>query len=130
MATDAPPLISDAEPTLGQLVASASRDVSTILRSAIALAKTEITGAAKFAGKGAGMFAGAAFFGLFGLGFLLTALAWGLVALGLAIVAAIARMHGGRPFASSANGTTSIGFTLLPATGVSAAPSATAPSPS
>ena len=50
--------------------------------------------------------------------------------LGLAIVAAIARMHGGRPFASSANGTTSIGFTLLPATGVSAAPSATAPSPS
>ncbi|HOI03335.1 MAG TPA: phage holin family protein, partial [Dermatophilaceae bacterium] len=40
--------------------------------------------AAKFAGKGAGMFAGAAFFGLFGLGFLLTALAWGLVALGLA----------------------------------------------
>lgn len=50
--------------------------------------------------------------------------------LGLAIVAAIARMHGGRPFASSANGSTSIGFTLLPATGVSAAPSATAPSPS
>jgi sensor histidine kinase regulating citrate/malate metabolism len=88
MATDAPPLIGagngDAEPTLGQLVASASRDVSTLLRTEIALAKTEITGAVKFAGKGAGMFAGAAFFGLFGLGFLLTALAWGLVAVGLA----------------------------------------------
>jgi len=54
------------------------------VRSEIELAKTEITGSLKFAGKGAGMFAGAAFFGLFGLGFLLTALAWGLVALGLA----------------------------------------------
>ncbi len=84
MATDAAPLVGDDEPTIGQLVASASRDVSTIVRSEIELAKTEITGSLKFAGKGAGMFAGAAFFGLFGLGFLLTALAWGLVALGLA----------------------------------------------
>jgi hypothetical protein len=84
MATDAPPLISDAEPTLGQLVASASRDVSTILRSEIALAKTEITGAAKFAGKGAGMFAGGGVLRPVRPGFLLTALAWGLVALGLA----------------------------------------------
>jgi len=50
--------------------------------------------------------------------------------LGLAIVAAIARMHGGRTLASSANGITSIGFTLLPAPGVSLAPSATALSPS
>jgi two-component system, OmpR family, heavy metal sensor histidine kinase CusS len=50
--------------------------------------------------------------------------------LGLAIVAAIARMHGGRPFASSASGITSIGFTVLPAPGVSATPSATEPSPS
>ena len=84
MATDAAPLVGDDEPTIGQLVASASRDVSTIVRSEIELAKTEITGSLKFAGKGAGSFAGAAFFGLFGLGFLLTALAWGLVALGLA----------------------------------------------
>ena len=86
MATDAAPLVGDDEPTIGQLVASASRDVSTIVRSMleIELAKTEIPGSLKFAGKGAGMFAGAAFFGLFGLGFLLTALAWGLVALGLA----------------------------------------------
>jgi sensor histidine kinase regulating citrate/malate metabolism len=83
MAKDAEPLVGD-EPTIGQLVASASRDMSTIVRSEIELAKTEITGSLKFAGKGAGMFAGAAFFGLFGLGFLLTALAWGLVALGLA----------------------------------------------
>lgn len=33
--------------------------------------------------------------------------------LGLSIVAAIAHMHGGQPFASSAGGVTSIGFTLL-----------------
>ncbi len=34
--------------------------------------------------------------------------------LGLAIVAAIARMHGGRPLAESAQGLTRIGFTLMP----------------
>ncbi len=72
------------EPTLGQLVASASHDVSTLMRKEIELAKLEVSTGIKHAGKGAGMFAGAAFFGLFGLGFLLTALAWGLVALGLA----------------------------------------------
>ena len=72
------------EPTIGQLVASASRDVSTLVRAEIELAKAEIGVAAKAGGKGAGMFAGAAFFGLFGLGFLLTAGAWGLVAAGLA----------------------------------------------
>ncbi|WP_082754957.1 heavy metal sensor histidine kinase [Variovorax sp. PAMC 28711] len=33
--------------------------------------------------------------------------------LGLAIVAAIARMHGGKPFAESARGVTRIGFTLV-----------------
>ena len=32
--------------------------------------------------------------------------------LGLAIVAAIARMHGGRPFARSEDGATTIGFTI------------------
>jgi hypothetical protein len=84
MANDAPPPGGADEPTIGQLVASASRDMSTIVRTEIALAKSEITGGLKHAGKGTGMFAGAAFFGLFGLGFLLTALAWGLVALGLA----------------------------------------------
>lgn len=71
------------EPTLGQLVASASHDVSTLMRKEIELAKLEVSTGIKHAGKGAGMFAGAAFFGLFGLGFLLTAAAWGLVAAGL-----------------------------------------------
>lgn len=74
----------DPERTLGQLVASASQDVSTIVRGEIDLAKAEISRAAQFAGMGAGMLAGAGVFALYALGFLLTALAWGLVAAGLA----------------------------------------------
>lgn len=58
------------ERTLGQLVADATHDISTIVRSEIALAKAEITAEAKTAGKGAGMFAAAAFLGLLGLIFL------------------------------------------------------------
>ncbi len=58
------------ERTLGQLVADATADISTIVRSEIALAKAEITGEAKLAGKGAGLLAGAAFLGLLGLIFL------------------------------------------------------------
>ena len=58
------------ERTLGQLVADATADISTIVRSEIALAKAEITGEAKLAGKGAGLLAGAAFVGLLGLIFL------------------------------------------------------------
>ena len=58
------------ERTIGQLVADATHDVSTIVRSEIALAKAEITADVKKAGTGAGMFAGAAFVGLLGLIFL------------------------------------------------------------
>ncbi len=58
------------ERSLGQLVADATADISTIVRSEIALAKAEITGEAKIAGRGAGLLAGAAFVGLLGLVFL------------------------------------------------------------
>ena len=58
------------ERTIGQLVADATHDLSTIVRSEIALAKAEITADAKKAGAGAGMFAGAAFVSLLGLIFL------------------------------------------------------------
>jgi hypothetical protein len=58
------------ERTIGQLVADATHDVSTIVRSEIALAKAEVTADVKKAGAGAGMFAGAAFVGLLGLIFL------------------------------------------------------------
>ena len=63
------------ERTLGQLVADATQDLSTIVRSEIALAKAEVTAEAKIAGKGAGMLAGAAFVGLLGLIFLFHTLA-------------------------------------------------------
>ncbi len=71
------------EPTLGQLVASASKDMSAIVRGEIDLAKAELRTGAQSAGKGAGLLAGAGVLALYGLGFLLTALAWGLDALGL-----------------------------------------------
>jgi hypothetical protein len=58
------------ERTLGQLVADATHDMSTIVRSEIALAKAEITPEAKTAGKSAAMFGAAAFVGLLGLIFL------------------------------------------------------------
>jgi hypothetical protein len=66
---------SGTERSIGQLVADATQDFSTIVRSEIALAKAEITTQAKTAGKGAGMFAGAAFLGLLGLIFLFHTLA-------------------------------------------------------
>ena len=54
------------ERTIGQLVADATHDVSTIVRSEIALAKAEVAADAKKAGAGAGMFAAAAFVALLG----------------------------------------------------------------
>ena len=71
------------ERTLGQLVADATQDMSTIVRSEITLAKAEITADAKHAGKGAGMFAGAGVMGFLGVVLLLFAVVYGLVAAGL-----------------------------------------------
>ena len=51
----------DGARTIGQLVADASRDVSTLVRSEIELAKAEVTGGLKVAGKGAGMLGAAGF---------------------------------------------------------------------
>lgn len=63
------------ERTIGQLVADATHDLSTIVRSEIALAKAEVTADAKQAGKGAGMLAAAGLVGLLGLIFLFHTLA-------------------------------------------------------
>jgi Putative Actinobacterial Holin-X, holin superfamily III len=52
------------ERTIGQLVADASHDLSTLLRAEVALAKAELKVEAKQAALGAGLFAGAAVFGL------------------------------------------------------------------
>jgi len=71
------------ERTLGQLVADATHDLSSIIRSEIALAKAEIGADAKKAGVGAGLFAAAALFVFLALILLLIAAAYGLVAAGL-----------------------------------------------
>jgi hypothetical protein len=63
-AADVPDLPRKDDPTIGKLVADATRDVSTLVRSEIALAKTELKVSVKAGGLGIGLFAGAAFIGL------------------------------------------------------------------
>lgn len=53
-----------AEPTIGRLVADASRDVSALVQSEIQLAKTELKVSVKSGGIGAALFAVVAFLGL------------------------------------------------------------------
>ena len=55
------PVVQPEEPSIGQLVASASRDVSTLIRHEIALAKSEVQVSVKAGGLGAALFAAAAF---------------------------------------------------------------------
>jgi hypothetical protein len=52
---------SPEDPTIGKLVADASRDLSSLLRNEIALAKTELKVSVKAGGTGIGFFGGAAF---------------------------------------------------------------------
>ena len=94
------------ERTVGQLVADATHDVQGIVRSEIALAKTEMSANAKVMGKGAGLLGGAAFLGLLGLIFLFHTLArviaewlpvwagYGIITLVLFIVAGILGLLG------------------------------------
>lgn len=72
------------ERTLGQLVADASRDLSTIVRSEVALAKAEIKKDVVAGVMGAAMFAVAGVVAFLALILLLIAAAYGLVAAGLA----------------------------------------------
>ena len=71
------------EATLGALFADASRDMSTLLRSEIELAKAEIQGDIKNGASGGAMFAIAGVFAFLALILLLIAAAYGLVALGV-----------------------------------------------
>jgi hypothetical protein len=70
-------------PTVGQLVANASKDLSSLVRSELELAKTELKKTAIKAGTGAGMFAAAAFLLLLVIILLSIAAAYGFTALGL-----------------------------------------------
>jgi hypothetical protein len=63
---------------LGELLGGITRDLSTLFRQEVELAKAELTESAKQAGKGAGMFAGAGVTGLFALLFLSITVWWAL----------------------------------------------------
>lgn len=67
--------------SLGELVAAATTDISTLLRKEVELAKVELTAEVKNAGKGVGAFGAAGFTGLLGLLFLSISLAYGFNAL-------------------------------------------------
>lgn len=64
--------------SLGDLLAEVTRDVSTLMRQEVELAKAELRQSATKAGKGAGLFAGAAVAGHMTLLFLTIALWWAL----------------------------------------------------
>jgi Flp pilus assembly protein TadB len=78
---DTAPKTSDA--SLGELVATATRDLSTLMRQEVELAKVEIKRDVAAAGKGAGMFGGAGIAALFGLLFVSIAAAYGIEWLGV-----------------------------------------------
>ena len=64
------------DPTLGKLVADASRDISALVRGEIALAKSELKVSVKAGGLGLGLIAGAAFLGLLAIIMLSVAIAY------------------------------------------------------
>ena len=66
--------------SLGDLVATATRDLSLLIHKEVELAKAEITGELKKAGIGAGLLGGAGFIGFFALLLLCVAAALGLAA--------------------------------------------------
>ena len=71
------------ERTIGQLVSSASKDISTLVRGEIALAKLEVSAQLKKAGRGGGLLAGAAVVAFYSVYFLFITIAEGIEALGL-----------------------------------------------
>jgi hypothetical protein len=64
--------------SFGDLIAEVSRDISTLMRQEVELAKAELKQTAKQTGKGAGLFGGAGVAGFFALLFVSIALWWGL----------------------------------------------------
>ncbi|WP_435737632.1 phage holin family protein [Cellulosimicrobium sp. PMB13] len=72
------PLRTPEQQSVGELVAEVSRDLSTLMRQEVELAKAEAKQSAQRAGKGAGMLAGAGVAGHMILLFLSIALWWAL----------------------------------------------------
>jgi hypothetical protein len=71
------------ERTLGQLVASASQDISALVRGEIALAKAEVSSQFKKAGLGGGLLAAAGVVAFYSVYFVFITIAEGIEALGL-----------------------------------------------
>ena len=71
---------ADQDQSLGELVATATRDLSLLVHKEIELAKAEISAEVKRAGIGAGFLGGAGFVGVFTLLFLSVAAALGISA--------------------------------------------------
>lgn len=82
------------ERTIGQLVSDVTTDMSTIVRSEIELAKTEVTEGVTKLGKGIVFFAIAGVLALYMLGLLLLAGAWGIEAAGLPMWAGLLIVSG------------------------------------
>lgn len=78
--TDMPTPSQDkaANSSLGELVGEVSRDLSTLMRQELELAKVELSESAKRAGVGAGLMGGAGYAGMMTLLFLSLALWWAL----------------------------------------------------
>jgi hypothetical protein len=72
----APEPVQDTDPTIGRLVSDASRDVSSLIRNEIKLAKAEVQLSVRAGGVGVAMFAAAAFFALMALIMLSVAFAY------------------------------------------------------
>jgi hypothetical protein len=78
-----PDVPSKDDPTIGRLVADASRDISALVREEIALVKAELKVSIKAGGIGIGLFAGAAFIGLLSIIMLSVAIAYFIAFTGL-----------------------------------------------
>lgn len=76
MATDPVPAPSKDDPTIGRLVADASRDISTLISKEIQLAKSELKVSVKAGGIGVAMFAAAGFVAVLAIIMLSVALAY------------------------------------------------------
>ena len=77
-ATQTPSEEKAATTSLGELVGEVTRDLSTLMRQELELAKAELRQSAARAGKGAGMLGGAAYAAMMAIFFLTVALWWAL----------------------------------------------------
>ena len=77
------PSVPVEDKSLGELVATATRDLSLLVRQEVELAKTEIKRDVAAAGKGAGLFGGAGFAGFLAIVFLSISAAYGISSLGV-----------------------------------------------